>query len=111
MFKPATPRRRETMLTNLHRQLVVTLLSAMVVLSSSSGRGATETSQDAVRELQAAALLETTLQAGKAGKADWDRMEQIYAGLAQRFPKEAAVLNAYGAFLLERGKAEQAEGL
>ena len=64
----------------------------------------------AISELRAAKLMEAMLAARNANAGEWKKIEAIYADLAEKFPRDAAVRNGRAEFLWDIDEHERALG-
>lgn len=91
-----------------HRQLRAlaraALCCAMLARSFAGGPSAPTVAE----ELRAARLMEAALAARRAEPAEWTRLGAIYAELCAKHPRDAAVRNARGEFLWDRGEHARA---
>lgn len=94
----------------VERQLRETFFTALFALIPLFGLAApANTAEQAVRELQAAKLMEATLRTHPLGADERQKLEQIYADLSAKFPSDTNIRNAHAEILWEGGKHERAE--
>ncbi|MGB8166316.1 MAG: hypothetical protein WCF18_02425 [Chthoniobacteraceae bacterium] len=92
----------------LTRQLIAPVIAALMI--SVGSRGADNASREAsvAEQLQAARLMQAALAAREAKPEEWRRLDETYADLVAKNPRDAAVRNAHGEFLWERGEQSRA---
>lgn len=94
-----------------YRQLFIPLFAVAFQSMALLGEEPATAVSEAMRELQAAKLLQTTLSVRGASEEEWAKLDEIYAGLAKRYPREPAMLHARAEMLWERGEQDRAERL
>ncbi len=106
---PATRLRADSRRVPLDRQLPALIVA--LVLAATLPCAVAQTAPPATtlaEDLRAAKLVEAALLVQKAGPEDLRKMEQIYSGLAAKYPGNVEVLNAHAEFLWSADKQTKA---
>ena len=96
--------RREAKHDARHRQLAVLAL----VLAGARAFAQAPAGPAAQEELRAAKLVEIAVLARPASAEDTRKLNEIYAGLTAKYPRDATVRNAHAEFLASLGEQERA---
>ena len=99
--------RREAKHDARHRQLAVLAL----VLAGARAFAEAPAGPAAQEELRAAKLVETAVLARTATAEDTRKLNEIYAGLTAKYPRDATVRNAHAEFLAGLGEQERARAM
>ncbi len=107
----ASELRAETMHDARQRQLLALAAALLLALCccAPSAQAAARRPRRA-KNCSAAKLIEVALFARQAGAEEWQKLEHIYADLAAKYPRDAAVRNAHAEFLWSRGEHDARDG-
>jgi tetratricopeptide (TPR) repeat protein len=92
----------------LNRQLIAPAVAVFVILALAAASAEEPRAANAAEQLQAAKLMEAALTLREAKADEWQKLDATYAALAAQNPRDAAVRNARGEFLWDRGEQARA---
>ncbi len=94
-----------------YRQLLIPLFALVSLCVALIRAGTAAPATEFTNELQAAKLHQAALLAREASDDDWAKLDAIYVGLNQRYPKQPVLLQAHAEMLWGRGAHDRAERL